>query len=51
MIKFKGRCNFKQYIPLKPINRDYKVWVRADENGYVCQFEIFTEKGKGNEIR
>ena len=46
MIKFKGRCSFKQYIPLKPIKRDYKVWVRADENGYVCQFKIYTGKGK-----
>ena len=46
MIKFKGRCSVKQYIPLKPIKRGYKVWVRADENGYVCQFEIYTKKGK-----
>ena len=45
MIKFKGSCNFKQYIP-KFIKRGYKVWVRADENGYVCQFEIYTRKGK-----
>ena len=49
MIKFKGRCSFKQYIPKKPIKRGYKVWVRADSNGYVCQFEIYTGKGKGKE--
>ena len=24
MIKFKGRCSFKQYIPLKPIKKGYK---------------------------
>ena len=46
MIKFKGRCSFKQYIPLKPIKRSYKVWVSADENGYVYQFKIYTGKGK-----
>ena len=51
IIKFKGRCNFKQYIALKPIKRGYKVWVRADENGYVFQLEVYTGKEKGNGIR
>ena len=46
MIKFKGRSSLKQYLPLKPIKRGYKVWVRADSNGYVCQFEVYTGKGK-----
>ena len=44
MIKFKGRCAFKQYMPMKPTKRGYKVWVRADDKGYVCQFEIYTGK-------
>ena len=42
MIKFQGRSSFKQYMPMKPTKRGYKVWVRADDKGYVCQFEIYT---------
>ena len=44
MIKFKGRSSIKQYMPQKPIKRGYKVWVRADETGFVCQFQIYTGK-------
>ncbi|XP_043468234.1 piggyBac transposable element-derived protein 4-like [Leptopilina heterotoma] len=36
MIKCKGRSSMKQYMPLKPIKRGYKCWVRADPSGYVC---------------
>ena len=28
MVKFKGRSTMKQYMPQKPIKREYKVWVR-----------------------
>lgn len=42
MIKFKGRSTLKQYQPMKPTKRGYKVWVRADEEGYVCQFQVYT---------
>jgi len=34
----------KQYMPMKPIKRDYKFRVRADQNGYVCQFQMYTRK-------
>ena len=45
MIKFKGRSSLKQYLPMKPIKRGFKVWVRADShNGYLCNFEIYTGK-------
>ena len=45
MIKFKGRCSFKQYIKSKPIKRGYKVWVLADAlTGYVYNFQIYTGK-------
>lgn len=47
MIKFKGRSTLKQYMPLKPIKRGYKVWVRADESGYICEFQIYTGKRQG----
>ena len=35
MIKFKGRSSLKQYMPLKPTTRGYKMWVRACANGYI----------------
>lgn len=44
MIKFKGRSSLKQYQPAKPIKRGYKVWVRADETSYVCEFQAYTGK-------
>ena len=46
MIKFKGRSTIKQYMPMKPIKRGYKVWVRSDEYGYICEFQIYTGKIK-----
>ncbi|GFQ93506.1 piggyBac transposable element-derived protein 4 [Trichonephila clavata] len=33
MIKFKGRSSLKQYMPKKPIERDYKVFMRCDSRG------------------
>ena len=45
MIPFKGRSTLKQYVPLKPVKRGFKVWVRADAwNGYFCEFEVYTGK-------
>ena len=45
MILFKGRSSIRQYMPLKPTKRGYKVWVRADsKSGYVYQFDIYTGK-------
>ena len=45
MIPFKGRSALKQYMPLKPIKRGYKVWCIADsKTGYVLNFEIYTGK-------
>ena len=48
MIAFKGRSTLKQYMPLKPVKRGYKVWCLADaENGFVMRFSIYT--GKANQ--
>ena len=48
MIPFKGRSSLKQYLPMKPVKRGIKVWVRTDANtGYVSAFEVYTGK-KGN---
>ena len=44
MIRFKGKNSIKQYLPKKPIKRGYKVWVRAEKSGYVCEFQIYTGK-------
>ena len=48
----------KQYNPIKPVKRGFKIWVRADShNGYVCEFECYTgrkdgvvEKGLGGSV-
>lgn len=44
MIKFKGRSSLRQYMPMKPTKRGYKVWIRADSTGYVSEFQIYTGK-------
>lgn len=44
MVKFKGRISFRMYMPLKPIKRGYKIWIRANDTGYVSQFQIYTGK-------
>lgn len=47
MILFKGRSSMKQYMPLKPIKRGYKVWCRSDSNtGYLYEFYIYTGKSE-----
>ncbi|XP_051170607.1 piggyBac transposable element-derived protein 4-like [Leptopilina boulardi] len=48
MIRFKGRSSLKQYLPQKPIKRGFKVWVRADKYGFVCEFQIYTGKIDGS---
>ena len=52
MIGFKGRSSMKQYFPMKPVKRGFKVWVRADShNGYISQFECYTgRKGDTTEV-
>ena len=43
MVLFKGRSSMKQYMPLKPTKRGYKVWCLCDAaNGYVYNFEVYT---------
>ncbi|XP_043473413.1 piggyBac transposable element-derived protein 4-like [Leptopilina heterotoma] len=47
MISFKGRSSLKQYNPMKPIKRGYKVWCLADSvTGFVSNFEIYTGKSE-----
>lgn len=45
MIAFKGRCVLKQFMPMKPIKRGYKVWCLADSTtGFIIAFIIYTGK-------
>ena len=41
MIIFKGRSSLKQYNPMKPIKRGYKVWSMVGMDGYLYKFEIY----------
>ena len=52
MVAFKGRSSMKQYLPMKPVKRGFKMWVRSDShNGYICQFECYTgQKGTTAEV-
>jgi hypothetical protein len=50
MIPFKGRSTLKQYMPMKPVKRGYKVWVLADSmTGYVINFEMYVGKSRPGE--
>ena len=45
MIKFKGRSSIKQYLPLKPIKRGYKVWCLCDPiTDYLFNYQIYLGK-------
>ena len=50
IIRFKGRTSLKQYNPMKPIWREYKLWCVADNDGYVYKFEVYTGKIFGREL-
>lgn len=46
MIKFKGRSTLKQYNPMKPIKRGYKLWCIADQKGYILKFSVYQGKNE-----
>ena len=42
MVPFKGRSSMKQYMPMKPVKRGFKMWVLADAlNGYFCDVDPY----------
>ena len=48
MVGFKGRSCITQYLPKKPIKREFKIWIRADShNGYLSQFDCYKGKTRG----
>lgn len=47
MIPFSGRSSIKQYIPMKPVDRGYKVWCSADaKTGFITKMEVYTDDKK-----
>eukprot|EP00112_Aurelia_sp_Birch-Aquarium-sp1_P014971 Seg3276.2 transcript_id=Seg3276.2/GoldUCD/mRNA.D3Y31 product="PiggyBac transposable element-derived protein 4" protein_id=Seg3276.2/GoldUCD/D3Y31 len=47
MIAFRGRVDFRQYLPAKPMKYGIKVWMRADShNGYCNEFDVYLGKPK-----
>lgn len=46
MILFKGRSSLKQYNPMKPIKRGYKLWCLADDAGYIYMVIVYTGKAE-----
>lgn len=43
MVAFTGRSTMKQYMPLKPIKRRFKVWAMTDSaSGYLLSFDVYT---------
>nr|CAI5843714.1 unnamed protein product [Callosobruchus analis] len=45
MVAFKGRTTLKQYMPMKPVKRGFKVWVIAcSRTGYNLGFKIYEGK-------
>ena len=46
MVGFKGRSTLKQYMPMKPTKRGFKIWCLCDStNGFTYRIEIYTGAG------
>lgn len=44
MILFNGNSSLKQYSPMKPIKRGYKLWSKAYMDGYLYLFYVYQRK-------
>ena len=45
MVKYKGRSSTEQYMPQKPVEKGFKIWMLADSaTGYVLKFTVMREK-------
>ncbi|KAK2190175.1 hypothetical protein NP493_87g02016 [Ridgeia piscesae] len=52
MVKFKGRLEFRQYLPAKPTKWGVKVWVLAEsDTGYLSKFQVYTGRAPGGQER
>ena len=51
MTKFKGRSTLKQYLPMKPVKRGIKLWMRCDAlTGYTNDMNVYAGKGSPNPV-
>lgn len=45
MVGFKGRSSLKQYMPMKPVKRGFKIWVMTcARTGYMLSFKVYEGK-------
>nr|XP_023669104.1 piggyBac transposable element-derived protein 4-like [Paramormyrops kingsleyae] len=45
LIRFRGRCSFRQYLPNKPRKYSIKLWVTADaSSNYAWKVQVYTGK-------
>lgn len=50
MVRFKGRSVMKQYMPMKPIKRGFKIWCASCSCcGYLLKFQMYTGKESSQE--
>lgn len=49
MVGFKGRSSLKQYMPMKPTKRGFKIWVMACTSGYMVSFQVYQGKEEASE--
>ena len=50
MVKFKGRLEFRQYLPAKPTKWGVKVWVLSEsDTGYLSKFQVYTGRTPGGQ--
>lgn len=50
MVGFKGRTSLKQYMPLKPTKRGFKIWaLNCSETGYLYNFIVYEGKSISKE--
>ncbi|KAG8233747.1 hypothetical protein J437_LFUL003817 [Ladona fulva] len=52
MVAIKGRSSMKQYMPMKPIKRGFKVWVMCCAvTGFMVAFDVYTGKEVDGSVR
>ena len=45
LVKFKGRLSYVQFMPMKPVKRGIKLFMRCDsDSGYLYQMEVYLGK-------
>lgn len=46
---FKGRSSLKQYMPMKPTERGFKICVMACTCGYMVSFQVYQDKEEASD--